>query len=118
MFHYADVVYTCVLCASCSNSQCCILQDLQFVNAGGVERGMRGLALGFTNPVATGGVLDVCLCFGCGGVGGVVREWVVAWSRVWRGGVVLCLCELRVWIICADDRSSYLCIVLGGYLRI
>ena len=32
---------------------------------------MRGLGLGFPNPVGTGGVLDVCLCFGCGGVGGV-----------------------------------------------
>ena len=30
---------------------------------------MRGLGLGFTNHVGTGGVLDVCLCFGCGGVG-------------------------------------------------
>ena len=28
---------------------------------------MRGLGFGFTNPVGTGGVLDVCLCFGCGG---------------------------------------------------
>ena len=50
---------------------------------GSGRRGMRGgewmggLGLGFTNPVGTGGVLDVCLCFGCGGVGwcwwGVVR---------------------------------------------
>ena len=31
---------------------------------------MIGLGLGFTNPVGTGGVLDVCLCLGCGGVGG------------------------------------------------
>ena len=31
---------------------------------------MRGLGLGFTNPVGTGGVLDMCLCFGCGSVGG------------------------------------------------
>ena len=31
---------------------------------------MRELGLGFTNPVGTGGVLDMCLCFGCGG------EWV------------------------------------------
>ena len=33
---------------------------------------MRGFGLGYTNPVGTGGVLDVCpcLCFGCGGVGG------------------------------------------------
>ena len=37
---------------------------------------------------------------------------------VWRGGVVLCLCELGVWILCVDGRSRYLCIVLGGYLRI
>ena len=34
---------------------------------------MRGLGLGFTNPVGTGEVLDVCPCFGCGGVCG---EWV------------------------------------------
>ena len=40
---------------------------------------MRGLGLGFTNPLGTGGVLDMCLCFGCGGVGG---EWVGAWTRV------------------------------------
>ena len=26
---------------------------------------MRGLGLGFTNHVGTGGVLDVCLCFSC-----------------------------------------------------
>ena len=31
---------------------------------------IKGLGLGFTNPVGTGGVLDVCLCFGCGGVCG------------------------------------------------
>ena len=41
---------------------------------------MRVLGLGFTNPVGTGGVLDVCLYLGCGGVGGV--EWVGAWTRV------------------------------------
>ena len=32
---------------------------------------MRELGLGFTNPLGTGGVLDMCLCFGCGAVGGV-----------------------------------------------
>ena len=30
VFRHADV-----LCASCGSSQCCILHDLQFVNAGG-----------------------------------------------------------------------------------
>ena len=37
---------------------------------------MRKLGLGSTNPVGTWGVLDVCLCFGCGGVSGVGGEWV------------------------------------------
>ena len=31
---------------------------------------MRGLGVDFTNHVGTGGVLDVCLCLGCGGIGG------------------------------------------------
>ena len=36
---------------------------------------MRELGLGFTNPLGTGGVLYMCLCFGCGGV--VWCRWVV-----------------------------------------
>ena len=55
---------------------------------------MRGLDLGFTNSVGTGEVLDLSRCFGYGGVGGVGGDWVGAWTRVWRGGVVLYLCEL------------------------
>ena len=35
-----------------------------------MDEWMRGFGLGFTSPVGTGGVLDVCLCFGCGDVGG------------------------------------------------
>ena len=38
--------------------------------------GLRGFGMGFTNPVGTWGVLDVCLCLGCGGVGGVGGAWV------------------------------------------
>ena len=37
---------------------------------------MRGLGLDISNPVVTGVVLDVCLCLGCGGVGGVCGEWI------------------------------------------
>ena len=29
-----QMLYVCVLCASCGSSQGCILHDLQFVNAG------------------------------------------------------------------------------------
>ena len=46
---------------------------------------MRGLSLGFTDPVVTGGVLDVCLCFGFGGVGGVGGEWVGGLDQVREG---------------------------------
>ena len=30
-----QLLYVCVLCASCGSSHCCVLHDLQFVNAGG-----------------------------------------------------------------------------------
>ena len=52
---------------------------------------MRGASLGFTNPLGTEGVLDVCLCFGCGGVGGVGMEWVGVWTRVWTGWCYVCV---------------------------
>ena len=42
---------------------------------------MRELGLGFTNPLGIGGVLDMCLCFGCGGVGGDGGEWVGGLNR-------------------------------------
>ena len=34
-----QMLYVCVLCASCGSSQCCILHDLHYVNAG---RGCKG----------------------------------------------------------------------------
>ena len=36
-----QMLYVCVLCASCGSSQSCILHDLQFVNAG---RGCKQVA--------------------------------------------------------------------------
>ena len=37
--YFKQMLYVCVLCASCGNPQCCVLHDLQFVNAGrGCER--------------------------------------------------------------------------------
>ena len=46
---------------------------------------MRGLGLGFTNPVGTGGVLDVCLCLGCSGVFGL--QWCVWVGDEWIDGL-------------------------------
>ena len=81
-----------------------------------VRRGgewMKGLGLGFTNHVGTGGVLDVCL--GCGGVGGLGGQWGVG-RRLDAGleGWCYVFVSCDVWIICVDGRSRYLYIVLGG----
>ena len=34
------------------------------------------IGFGFYQSCGTVRVLDMCLCFGCGGVGGVCGEWV------------------------------------------
>ena len=57
----------------------CVTCVCVWLGAVWVKRGaewMRELGLGFTNFVGTGGVLDMCLCFSCGGVGGIGGEWV------------------------------------------
>ena len=56
----------CVTCV-------CVWLGAVWVERGGGGEWMRELGLGFTNYVGTGRVLDMSLCFGCGGVGG---EWV------------------------------------------
>ena len=76
---------------------------------------IRGWCLGITNHVGTGGVLDVCLCLGYGGVD---EEWVGYFDQGLTEWVVLCLCELWVRIFCGYVRTGYLYIVLGGYIRI
>ena len=55
----------------------------------------RGLGFGFTNSVGAWGVLDVCMCFGCGDVGG-------EGFGPGYGGVVLCLCiwQVQVSVYC------------------
>ena len=52
------------------------------------------MGLGFTNPVGTGAVLDVCLCLDGGDVGGVGGECVWGLDQGLEGEVGLCLCEL------------------------
>ena len=64
-------------------------------------------------------------CWNRGSVG-IVSVFGLQWCRWCRWGVgldqdlevVLCLCEVWVWILCVDGRSRYLYIVLGEYLRI
>ena len=63
----ADVVWMSVVRGKRGVGKVC--EMCMCLARGGVDgNGMRELGLGFTNPVRTGGVLDMCL--GCGGVGG------------------------------------------------
>ena len=60
-----------------------------------MERGgewMRELGLGFTNHVGTG---NMCMCFGCGGVGGVGRGLDQGRGR-WCYVCVRCECGFSV----------------------
>ena len=58
----------------------CVWQEAAWVEWG---EWMRGLGLGLTNPVGTGGVLDVCLCLGCGGEWvGVLDQGLEGWGGV------------------------------------
>ena len=54
----------------------------------GVEL-VTGLGLGFTNSGGTWGKWDMCLCFGCGGVGG---EWVGGLGEGQGGWCYVCVC--------------------------
>ena len=83
---------------------------------------MRGMGLGFTNPVGTCGVLDVSLCFGAVVlVGWVVIGWGVVrrlgpgfggWGCVMFVCVVsldyLCRCQVQVSVSCAWRIPAHL----------
>ena len=73
---------------------------------------MRGLGLGFTNPVGTGEVMHVCLCLGCGGVG---WEWVGGLGQGLEGMVcvscesgLLCRWQVQVYVYCAWRTPAHL----------
>ena len=71
---------------------------------------MRELGLGFTNPLGTGGVLDMCLCFGCGGVGRGLGQGlgVVGWCYVCVSLDSLCRWQVQVSVYCAWRIPAHL----------
>ena len=86
----ADVLWMSVMRGMRGIGGVCEMR-LALGGVGGVEGDlMRGLGLVITNPVGTGKLLDVCLCFGCGGVGGFGEEWVGGLDQglEGRGGVM------------------------------
>ena len=70
---------------------------------GVVDEWLTGLGLGFTNSGGKWGKWDICLCFGCGGVGvGVVGgEWVSSLCQGLEGwGGVMSVCSVSLDSLC------------------
>ena len=64
---------------------------------------MIGLGLGFTNSGGTWEIWDMCLCFVCGGVGGVGGEWEggLGQGMGWWGGV------MSVYVVSLDSLCRW-----------
>ena len=78
---------------------------------------MIGLGLGFTNPVGTGGVWDVCLCWAAvmwvvlGGVGGWLGQWFgrVVWcyfGLCYNSGIFVVMAGLGICVLCSADTCT------------
>ena len=70
---------------------------------------MTGLGLGFTNSGITWGKWDMCLCFGCVGIGG---DWVGGLGQGlggWCGHVCVC-CESGLSVLMAGADICILCL--------
>ena len=84
-----QMLYVCVLCASCGSSQCCVLHDLQFVNAGrGCNRRpyRRGILQSRSHNCFIGS-LSVSFC--------LPHAVAVSAFMICRG---LCACTEMVWM--------------------
>ena len=60
---------------------------------------LRGLGLGFANPGGTWRKWG--MCFGCGGIGGVVGEWVGGFGHSLGGCYVCVCCESGLFVLMA-----------------
>ena len=62
---------------------------------------MTELGLVFTNSGGTWGKWYICLCFGCGGVGGFRGEWVSGLGQGLGGwGGVMSVCVVSLDSLC------------------
>ena len=83
---------------------------------GGVGgEGVEWMRFGLYQSCSTGGVLDVCLCFGCGSVGGVSGEWVggldqgLGWCYVCvrcESGFSVYMAGLGICVLCLADTCA------------
>ena len=84
-----QMLYVCVLCASCGSSQCCVLHDLQFVNAsrGCNRRPYRRGMLQSRSHNCLSVAMSVSFC--------LPHPVAVSAFMICRG---LCACTMMVWM--------------------
>ena len=116
-----QLVYVCVLCASCGSSQCCVLLELQLVNAGrGSNRRPRGILQSQSHNCLVGS--HECLLL-------LTHPVAVSALMICRG---LCVCTEMLWMCllyvsfeskvrprtfgCAAMGSAMLCILRSRLL--
>ena len=84
------IMYFCcsecyVVSNECDEPTSCLVQPISAHDGEVMHlKCIRGLGLGFANPVETKGVFDMCLVCGCVVVVG--REWIRVLTRVLKGG--------------------------------
>ena len=106
-----QMLYVCVLCASCGSSQCCVLHDLQFVNAGqGCSR--RPYRRGILQSRSHNFTMTVSFC--------LPHPVAVSVFMICRG---LCACTemLRMCVLCVSFGSkvrprTFGCVAMGSAL--
>ena len=137
-----QMLYVCVLCASCGSSQCCVLHDLQFVNAGrGCKRrsygrgilqswshnclvGSHECLLLFTPSCCSECFLMICrglcactemlwMCVLYVSFGSKVRSR--SFGCVAMGSALLCICRSRLLVYSVGYGVNRVHVVLSGF---
>ena len=103
-----QMLHVCVLCASCGSSQCCVLHDLQFVNAGRVSAFMicRGLC-------ACTKMLWMCVLYVS--FGSRVRPRT--FGCVAMGSALLFIVRSRLLVYSAGSGVNRVQVVLSGFSK-
>ena len=114
-----QMLYVCVLCASCGSSQCCVLHDLQFVNAGrGCNRRpyRRGILQSFLicrGLCACTEMLWICVLYVS--FGSKVRPRT--FGCVAMGGALLFIVRSRLLVYSAGSGVNRVQVVLSGFSK-
>ena len=106
-----QMLYVCILCASCGSSQCCVLHDLQFVNAGrGCDRRPYMICRGLC---ACTEMLWMCVLYMS--FGSKVRPRT--FGCVAMGSALLFIVRSRLLVYSAGSGVNRVQVVLSGFSK-